>query len=562
MFKAILHNFQYMCYRALFFFHSSMVRSDIKKNGIECVIAKANESTITETYRIFTICCLVAYARKKKKFSGKIYELAGSLNDVCMEKNIVKIAVAHQILAIYEAGLLRLAGELLLKIGTDFQLPSKLQKKQPTIMAWYKLFIDGITIPEKRRSFDPRIRKNVMYVVAASLPYQITGYTIRTQGIIKALIAYGWNIYCATKSISRKAAASNKHMVEECAVDGVTYYGFSLIGINRDFIGHIYAKSAALEERAKSENVSLIHAASDYRNALPALIAARNLGLPFIYEARGLWEYSKAARIDDWELTDKFLLDCRMEALIVRESDWTFTLTSALTVELEKRGGDPKRISIIPNAVDINNYKPLGYSTTLAQRLGLKSDNFNIGYIGSVVAYEGLDVLVESFLRLRKSYVHCKLIIVGAGHSLDGLKKLVDKYNLQEDVVFVGKVSSKDVGQYYSLMNVMVLPRKPFKVCQLVSPLKPMEIMAMEVPLVVSDVDALSEITLDGQLAFVHKAGNPESLADVIAYVIENPLQAKQMAAAAKKYISDHYTWQKTVGEMVRIYEKLLVDSK
>ena len=58
-------------------------------------------------------------------------------------------------------------------------------------------------------------------------------------------------------------------------------------------VPYIYEYSSRLEQLAIERNTSLIHAASNHWNGLASVVAARRLGIPNVYEVRGLWEITE-----------------------------------------------------------------------------------------------------------------------------------------------------------------------------------------------------------------------------------------------------------------------------
>ena len=139
---------------------------------------------------------------------------------------------------------------------------------------------------------------------------------------------------------------------------------------------------------------SVVHAASDHRNALPALIAARKMGLPFIYEVRGLWEFTTSSKRINWEATERFEVVSQLEGICAMAADAVLTLTPFMRDELVTRGVDPRRIALAPNCVSIEKFKPRPINHGLRAELGFSHDEFIIGYAGSIVEYEGLDDLI------------------------------------------------------------------------------------------------------------------------------------------------------------------------
>lgn len=418
---------------------------------------------------------------------------------------------------------------------------------------------EGFLIPDKRAvsEYIP-VANRVMYVAAMSLPYSVVGYSSRTQGILKAIKSAGVDLFCVTRPgyPEDRGLVLKESLQHE--IDGVGYEVLPGSGRALPLDQQIEETANIIVKKAQKERPAIIHAASNYENALPALIAARRLGIPFIYEVRGLWEWTAASKKNyDYENSDKFLLQKTLEATTARNADHVFTLTQGLAMELKERGVEINRISLAPNAIDPSSYAPVSRNQELWDRLKLNGASFVIGYIGSIAAYEGLDDLIKAFRILLKQKPDARLVIVGDGDELDLLKVKTRKYGLEKKIIFTGKVPSKEVHAYYSILNVIALPRKPFKVCQLVSPLKPLEAMAMNIPMVVSDVQALKEMVIDGETALVHKSGNAESLADCLLRIANEPGLSKHLAYSAHQFVVDNRTWDKIAVDIKNVYLSL-----
>lgn len=132
-------------------------------------------------------------------------------------------------------------------------------------------------------------------------------------------------------------------------------------------------------------------------------------------------------------------------------------------------------------------------------------------------------------------------------------------YGFADRVIFTGKVPPDAVSRYFSLFDAIALPRKPYQVCRLVSPLKPLEAMAMNVPMIVSDVEALAEMVEDGVSALVHKSGDSESLATAIETLIINPELGAKLAAGARSKMLPSRTWSNIAAKLSAELERQIM---
>ena len=79
------------------------------------------------------------------------------------------------------------------------------------------------------------------------------------------------------------------------------------------------------------------------------------------------------------------------------------------------------------------------------------------------------------------------------------------------------------VRDYHAVLDVFVVPRTPDRVCQLVTPLKPVEAMASGLPVVVSGVRALGEIVHDKVTGLLFPPLDADALADALQLLLGNP---------------------------------------
>lgn len=432
------------------------------------------------------------------------------------------------------------------------------QEKALQILGAQRLYnclpeIPGVAMPGDYIA-DPQC---ILYVASSSRPYHTTGYTTRTHHLLESLKAQGWAVHCVTRP-GYPADRPDSRNLDAAAlnfIDGVPYE--RLPGQHRrevPYDQYLLQAADVQEQTARRLRPALIHAASNYEAALPALIAARRLGLPFCYEVRGLWEFTAASKKAGWEQTERFALDRMLETHAASHADKVFTLTRALASELVRRGVAEERIALLPNAVNLEFFKPLESDQALARQLGLGPDTFVCGYVGSVVKYEGLDDLIAAMPALLRRVPDSRLVVVGDGDELANLREQAERLGVSARVTFTGRVAHAEVTRYFSLFSAIALPRKPYTVCKLVSPLKPFEAMAMRVPLVVSDVDALGEIFEHGETALLHKAGDADSLAEAMIRLAESPALRQRLADNAFAQVSRCSQWSQVIRPLGDFY--------
>ena len=403
--------------------------------------------------------------------------------------------------------------------------------------------------------------RRLVYVAHATVPWTTVGYATRTHGLAQALVGRGADLVCLTRPgypADMFAELDEGRIARSHEIDGVVYR--HLPAPRRDRCSDYLERSVdALKDELAALAPACVVAASNHQTALPALIAARELGLPFAYEVRGFWEITRLSREPDFDRTLSFQRQVHLEGMTARGADWVFTLTEAMRLELARRGVAPERISLLPNSADAGFFAPRERDRDLAWQIGLPDGVPVIGYIGSFVEYEGLDDLVAAAILLRAQGREFRLILVGSeGPSSFGRTPITDRLlgmaergGLDDWLIMPGRVPFDTVRDWYSLIDVAPFPRRLSPVTEMVSPLKPLEAMAMAKPVVVSSVAPLREIAGEGSRGLVFRGGDPADLAAKVASCLDRPKDACAMGERARRWVEVTRNWDVIAQQML-----------
>ncbi len=395
--------------------------------------------------------------------------------------------------------------------------------------------------------------KKVLHVLENSLPYKTSGYTVRSHYIVTNQQKLGYEPIVITKPGFPVDMGMKDYNAED-VIDGISYFRSTCTGeanYNRrplDSFLQEYAES--VRDVATTQKPDLIHAASNFKNAIAGLAAARALGLPFVYEMRGLWEDTQVSKGVITEETERYTFFRDLETRCMSMADAVVTISDSQKEEICARGIAADQVFTVHNAVEVEKFPIIERDSDLAQELGIEGCKI-LGYISSIVSYEGIDVLLKAFPSVRKNIAGAKLLIVGDGEARQSLEELAQNLGVAEDVIFTGKVQHSDVLRYYSLIDLFVVPRLPFRVCRYVTPLKPYEAMSTGRALLVSDVEALRSMIIENETGASFKAGDAESLADVAKVLLNDDSRRRLMAQNAARWVREHRTW----SSVVKVYQ-------
>ncbi len=396
----------------------------------------------------------------------------------------------------------------------------------------------------------------ILHILDHSIPFH-SGYTFRTLSILKEQRTLGWETFHLTGSKHK-----NCNVLEE-DVDGWHFYrtpdasGLTsrLPVLNQTAV--INGLTRRLNEVAKIVKPDILHAHSPVLNALPALRVGRRMGIPVVYEIRAFWEDAAVDHGTNREWGIRYRLTRGLESYALRRVDAITTICEGLRNDILGRGIAPEKVTVIPNAVNVENFSVGGSpDVQLAKDLGLDG-KLLLGFVGSFYAYEGLNILLRALPEMLSSNPDIRILLVGGGPQEQELKALAIQLGLEDKVIFVGRVPHDHVQRYYNLINVLVYPRLRMRLTDLVTPLKPLEAMAQGRLVVASDVGGHLELIEDGKTGILFKAGTPHALATSVLDLLARPDLWPGLRAAARNFVETQRTWLGSVARYKDVYGPL-----
>jgi PEP-CTERM/exosortase A-associated glycosyltransferase len=308
----------------------------------------------------------------------------------------------------------------------------------------------------------------------------------------------------------------------------------------------------------------VVHAHSPVLVGLPALRAAQNHGLPFVYEVRDLWENASVDRGKFGYHSPLYWLARGLETYVLRHADAVVTICEALRSELAARVLDPGRVFVVGNGVDTAAFAPPSAyrADDLRTQLELRGKQV-IAYVGTFQPYEGLELLVRALPAILARVPNAHLLIVGGSVGENtaietGLEALIKRLSLSHCVTLTGRVPHAMVTSAYAIADLVVYPRLLTRTTALTTPLKPLEAMSMARAVVVSDVPGMRELVRDGETGVTCPAGDAEALARVCVRLLEQPALRDALGWQARAWTIRHREWPTLVARYHDIYAPLI----
>ena len=419
--------------------------------------------------------------------------------------------------------------------------------------------IAGSSSQIRRISARDHENTRILHLVNDALPTTSAGYTIRTHEVVRAQQAIGLDPHVVTRSgfPVTQGTLDGRRLV---TLDGIPYHRLLPwhIPTRADKAAALGLELAArLTEQVKP---SVLHAASNYVNATIALALGQRYGLPVVYEVRGFWEDTWLSRHPNSEkmaASELYQLNRDLETRCMLAADLVVTLGEAMRDEIVARGVPAEKILIVPNAVSEDFLQPLPDAQKLRSQLGIKPDEHVIGEVSSLVPHEGIGTLLQATRLLKDRGLPVRALIVGDGPERAALQRQAADLGLGEAAIFTGRVPATKVREFHALLDVFVVPRTPDRVCQLVTPLKPVEAMASGLCVVTSEVKALAEIIKPDVTGALTIPEDPAALADTLELLVGSPDIRRKLGDNAREWVARDRTWARNAARYRDAYTRL-----
>ncbi|KGN86067.1 glycosyltransferase [Porphyromonas sp. COT-290 OH860] len=222
-----------------------------------------------------------------------------------------------------------------------------------------------------------------------------------------------------------------------------------------------------------------------------------------------------------------------------------FAISQAVYEDMKRRIDLPiNTVILAPNGIDCDKIETRS-SEPLNIQLGEPIKIVQISRFD--VNKKGQDVLIEAIRLLKENYnVKVELTFIGDGPGLEPMKKLVEEYEIIDQIFFYGAKSRDFVYAHLKDFDLLVQPSR-FEGFGLTVA----EAMAAKVPVLVSNIDGPMEIIQSGTCGYYFQSEDPNNLAEMILYIKNHYDEVISTADKAVNYVRKTYS----IDAMVNKYE-------
>jgi glycosyltransferase involved in cell wall biosynthesis len=351
----------------------------------------------------------------------------------------------------------------------------------------------------------------------------------------------GHNIVVLSTSFGNDEGYQNDQNVKIFRLKPIYYFSGFDYGVSFPLI--------KLQKLLKEYQIDVVHGVMEFgTQTFSAVVPSRFRKKPYVFTIQGASITSGSPSVDALMTT----FDHTVAKFLSVMSKRIIVLSEKLSWRAQQIGASPSKIRVVPTTVRYKDeFDPTRYDSERTRReLGLDGDTV-IGYVGRLVRLKGLAYLLRAFEKLLKDSHSIHLLIVGYGPERSSIESAVSKLGLKTTIT--GWVERRNVPHYVSAMDILVNPSLTEGL-----PLTVMEAMAMQKPVVATDVGGTSDLISNGLNGFLVPPHDTRSISTAINTLLLDPRLRHTMGIAGRRIIEENFSWDVIVPKVEKVYEEAL----
>lgn len=290
---------------------------------------------------------------------------------------------------------------------------------------------------------------------------------------------------------------------------------------------------------------------NEYRSFQNIIIASRckKLQIPFFLQPHGTLTALSNSFL---EKSLKRVFDRTVGYKTLNDATKVIALTEIEATQFEKFV-PRKKISIIPNAINLNDYKILPRKGEFKQKYGICENEVILLFLGRIYWVKGVDVLIRAFDIILKNRprINLRLVIAGSDDgALTEIRHIVSALKISAKVLFTGPLHKEEKLSAFVDSHLLVIPSRSEAF-----PMTLLEAYACGKPVVASNVGGLKSLVLDKVTGLLVESNNAEQLAQSIIYMLNYPKEAEKMGLRGKKLVEKNFSIERLLKNLQDIYE-------
>lgn len=377
-------------------------------------------------------------------------------------------------------------------------------------------------------------------------PRKFGGVTAVSYNVAKKLVEHGHKVTVYTTDVGN-SQFSRLNVQDTKIMNGIKVRYFKNISNFFAFKHRLYLPIGMFSDvRRDMPNFDIIHF-HDYRSFLTVIVHhyAKKHKIPYVLQAHGsILPFFQKQRL-------KELYDLVWGYKILKDTSKAIALTETEAIQYKKMGIDEDKIEIIPNGIDLTEFRNLPKRGEFREKYGVKSGERMVLYLNRINKIKGIDLLVRAFADLTKRLGNVKLVIAGPDDGfLSNLKKQIKDLKIEDRILITGPLYAENKLRAFVDSDVYVLPSfyEIFSITVL-------EAWACGTPVILTDRCGMAD--------YVKKIGcvveyDKNKLEDAITKTLTDEGLRRKFRKEGMRVVREKFRWDRIVEQLENIYKNCL----
>ncbi len=237
---------------------------------------------------------------------------------------------------------------------------------------------------------------------------------------------------------------------------------------------------------------------------------------------------------------------------ISKYADLTLVPSQQAKEFIIKAGASQLKTRVIHNWLNLGQFDKymfaeLKYSSAFAEAINDADGNF--AYSANLLPHKDHASVIRALVGVRKQYPKIKLLLLGEGPLEQSLKKLSRKLNLQDNIIFLGRLPYRLVPGILNKVNAGIVSSTRETFCHSI-----VESLAARKPIITTPVGVAPEIMKYGVGIMIPKK-DPLALSNAIVSVLDNPERTKEMGLEGRRVVERMFAIDRIVEKLEKAYD-------
>ena len=295
-----------------------------------------------------------------------------------------------------------------------------------------------------------------------------------------------------------------------------------------------------LRDMVRTRAIDVVHA-HEYKTDVLAWLLSHSTGAAPLATAHGWTGHTRRERLVYYP-ADKRVL-ARFPVVVA--------VSSEIKANLVAGGCRPERVRVLLNGIDHRAFRrDRALERDARARLEIQPGQVAIGAVGRLEPQKRFDLLIAAFTEIVKTHSSARLLIAGDGSLRAQLQAQIDALQLGSTCRLLGQVD--DVPALHHALDVFVQSSMYEG-----TPNAVLEAMALETPVIATDVGGTAELVAHGREGLIVPSGDSAALVAALQHVLSDPSAARARAAAARRRVETDLSFESRLRALESIYREL-----